>query len=553
MTSWTLRERDAALEKAGREGVDMLVVGGGIIGAGILRDAASRGLSALLVEKEDFASGTSGGSSKLIHGGLRYIGQGQLSVTREACAERDRLRRLNPNLIRPMPFIFPVYENHRMSLWKGVAMLFIYAALANFRATSRFRILPPGKILKAVRNLRREGLKGGGTYCDAAIDDARLVLLTLQQARALGAEAVNHAEAIDLISDGKGRVTGALIRDGLAGRKIPIGASVVINATGAGVGRIRSLHGNGGGCPDELRPAKGIHLVIPRRCLPVDQAVLFEAADGRYLFLIPWQDMAILGTTDTFTDQIAEPAATGGEVRYLLDAANRVFPEAGLREGDICSAYAGVRPLVQASREEACPSSVSREERFYRDPSGLISVAGGKLTTYRLIAEQTVDMALAELPGELREKAGPSRTAELPLRADRFDGKALIGSLGERFGLDDQRADHLVRTYGEEAAALLEESPPELRRPIGNSRYLYAEILWSIRTECPATLCDLLEHRIRLALFAEGQGLSEIDSIAALAGEAAGWDQERIGGEIAAYREKVRRRYRPRQGEGEEN
>jgi glycerol-3-phosphate dehydrogenase len=549
MIPWTLQEREAALDKAGRDGMDLLVIGGGIIGAGILRDAASRGLRALLVERDDFASGTSGGSSKLIHGGLRYIGQGQLSVTREACTERDLLRRLNPNLIRPMPFVFPIYENHRMSLWKGLAMLFIYAALANFRSTSRFRILPPGKILTLVKALRREGLKGGGTYCDASIDDARLVLLTLQQARALGGEAANHAEAIDLIRDGQGRVAGARIRDRIADREIVVRAGAVINAAGARIGRIRSLEGNGDGCVDELRPAKGIHLVIPRRRIPVDQAVLFEAADGRYLFLLPWEDMVILGTTDTFTDQIAEPTATDGEVRYLLEAANRVFPEAGLEEKDICSAYAGVRLLVQASREESCPSSVSREERFFRDPSGLISVAGGKLTTYRSIAEQTVDMVLAELPAARRKKAGRSRTAKLPLRQEGFDGEALTGTLCERFGLDRPRADHLVRTYGAEAQALLDESPPGLRRPIGTSRYLYAEIPWSIRTECPATLCDLLERRIRLALFAEGQGLPEIDGIAALAGETAEWDKERIRRETAAYREKVRRRYRPRQEE----
>jgi len=425
-------------------------------------------------------------------------------------------------------------------------MLLIYSALANFRSTSRFRLLPPGKLRKLVKELKSEGLRGGGTYCDASIDDARLVLLTLQQARAMGGEAVNHAEAIDLTTDGQGRVNGARIRDGLALREMTVGALAVVNATGAAVGRVRSLRGNGGGCADELRPAKGIHLVIPRRRIPVDQAVLFEAEDGRYLFLLPWQDMAILGTTDTFTEEITAPTASGEEIRYLLDAANRVFPGAGLKTEDLCSVYAGVRPLVQASDGEACPSSISREERFFRDPSGLISVAGGKLTTYRLIAEQAVDMALASLPEARRRKLGPSRTAELPLRQDLFDGEALAASLCERFGLDAPRADHLVRTYGGQAEVLLVESPPELHQPIGTSRYLYAEIPWSIRTECPATLRDLLERRIRLALFAEGQGLPEIDRIASLAAEAAGWDGRKIRSEIEAYREAVRSRYRPR-------
>ena len=542
--TWSLAERREALARASREGVDVLVVGGGITGAGVLRDAASRGLRALLVERGDFACGTSSRSSKLIHGGLRYIGEGQLRMTREACRERDLLLRLNPHLVRPIPFLFPAYRDSKVPLWQVRAALWVYAALSNFRRSSRFRMVGPDQVADFCPELRQEGLRGAGLYWDAQVDDARLVLETLKSARGLGAEAVSRSEAMGFERNLRGRIAAVEVRDALSGERLRIRVHAVVNAAGPALERVRGLDR-----PVErpaLRPAKGVHLVIPRERIPTRGAVTFEGGDRRHLFLIPWDEVAIIGTTDAFSDEIDEPLVTIEEVHYLLAAANEAFPSAALTTNDLRSVFAGVRPLAAGPDEDAPPSSVSRESRIYEDVSGLLSAAGGKLTTYRATGEEIVDRLLALLPEERRAAAGPSRTEALPLRVDDFEREELEARLGARFGVAPERAEYLVRTYGAHAEALLEEAAPELRRPIGRSRFTFAEIPWSWRTECPASLCDLLERRMRLAIFAVGQGIAELDAIAAAAGRAAGWDEEQRRAETRAYRDAVRLRYQIR-------
>jgi glycerol-3-phosphate dehydrogenase len=538
---WSLAERSSALRAAARDGVDLLVVGGGIAGAGVLRDAASRGLRALLVERTDFAAGTSSRSSKLVHGGLRYIGEGQLGVTREACRERDRLLRQNPNLVRSLPFLFPAWRNSAVPLWQVRAVLWVYAGLASFRRSSRFRMVRTEEVARFCPDLRREGLRGAGLYSDAQVDDARLVLEAVKSARALGGEAVNHAEVVGFERGEDGRLRAAEVRDALTGETLRIAARVIVNAAGPAVEAVRGLDR-----PLErpvLRPAKGVHLVIPRDRIPAQGAVTFEASDGRHLFLIPWDEVSILGTTDAFTDEIAEPVVTIEEVHYLLAAANEAFPGAALTTNDLRSVFAGVRPLAAAPDETKPASAVSREHHEFEDPSGLISVVGGKLTTFRAMGEAIVDRAVARLPRERRDRIGPSRTAEIPLRADDFDRAELEARLASRFGVEPQRAEYLVRAWGADAEALLAEAEPRLRSSIGRSRFTLAEIAWSWRHECPADLCDLLERRLRLAIFAVGQGIGEIDAIAQAAGDVAGWDAERRRAEARAYLDAVRRRY----------
>jgi glycerol-3-phosphate dehydrogenase len=522
--------------------VDLLVVGGGITGAGVLRDAATRGMRALVIEREDFAAGTSGRSSKMIHGGLRYIGEGHVATTREACRERDRLLRLAPQLVRPCSFLFPAYEGSKIPLWQVRAALSIYAALANFRRAARFRMLGPDEVPEFSRDLRTDKLRGAGLYTDAQVDDARLVLDTLKSARSLGCAAVNHAEVVEFLRDGDGRLCGARVRDALSPRAIEIRADVIVNAAGPAVERIRGIDRP---VPrPELRPAKGIHLVIPRHRVHLEAAITFEAADKRHLFLIPWDDVALLGTTDTFTDEIDDPVVTIEEVHYLLDAANEAFPRACLTTNDLRSVFAGVRPLAASPNEDTPPSRVSREHRIYEDPSGMVSVAGGKLTTYRAMGEAIVDRAVRRLPAARREALGPSHTASLPLRSDdAFDRASFEAELCERFRIQPNQSAQLVRAYGARALDLLADARPEERRPIGASRNTLAEIAWSFRTECPATLCDLLERRLRMAIFAVGQGLPELPLIARTAAAAAGWDEERTQAEAMAYADAVRRRY----------
>lgn len=542
MTGWTLDDRAQALLQAERDGVDVLVIGGGISGAGVVRDAASRGLRAFLVERDDFACGTSSRSSKMVHGGLRYIGEGQLQVTRESCRERDLLLQRNPNLVRPLPFLFPSFDGGKHPLWQIRAALWTYAALANFRRTARFRMLGPEETAAFAPDLRRSGLRGAGLYYDAQVDDARLVLETLKSARTLGAECVNHAEAIEFRRDGSGRIDGVRVGDRLRGGSVVIHAHAVVNAAGPSVERLRGLDRP---LPrPELRPAKGVHLVIRRSRLQLPGAITFEAADRRQLFVEPWdEDVAIVGTTDSFSTEIDEPTVSIEDVHYLLAAANDAFPSKGLTTNDLVSVFAGVRPLVDDGSSERPPSSVSREHRIYEDVSGLVSLAGGKLTTYRAMGEEIVDRAIRLSPVLRERRIGRSRTAELALRDESVEPAVLEAALRARFHVAPKRAAHLVRSYGTDAERLLDEAPEALRRPIGRTHFTWAEIPWSFRTESPANLCDLLERRMRMALFAPGQGLAELDAIATLAAEAAGWDAGRAREEAAAYATAVRRRY----------
>ena len=539
--SWTLAERRAALSRAERDGVDLLVIGGGINGAGVLREAASRGLRAFLVERSDFASGTSSRSSKMIHGGLRYLAHGHLGVTREACRERDLLAARNPNLVRPLPFLFASFEGGKIAPWQVRAALLTYAAVANFRKTARYRMLSREEVADYSRDVRVDGLRAAGLYFDAQVDDARLVIEVLKSARRLGGDAANHVEAVEFLRGADGRLAGARVRDRLEGRTLLLRADVVVNAAGPAVERVRGI--DRPDAPAVLRPAKGVHLVIPQQRIHARGAVTFEARDGRHLFLCPFDDVALIGTTDTFTDEIDEPIVTIDEVHYLLGAANEAFPTAGLNTNDIRSVFAGVRPLVAPAGAESPPSDVSREAEVSRAASGLLSVAGGKLTSFRAMGERVVDRALALLPPARRRASGPSRTAELPLRDDAFARAELEESLRRRVVVSPRSAQHLVTAWGSAAEPLLEAAPAEWRTPIGGSRYLYAEIPWSLRNECAATLCDLLERRVRLALFAEGQGLPQLARIAEVAAAAAGWDAERTRAEAAAYAAAVRRRY----------
>jgi glycerol-3-phosphate dehydrogenase len=402
-------------------------------------------------------------------------------------------------------------------------------------------MLRPDEVGQYARDLRRHGLRGAGLFADAQVDDARLVIETLRGARALGGAAVNHAELIGFEHGADGRLVAARVRDLLGAHSRVIRAAAFVNAAGPGVERVRGLdrpvrH-------PELRPAKGVHVVIPRERVHLEAAVAFPAADGRQLFAIPWGDVTLLGTTDDFTDEIEEPGVTIEEVHYVLEAANLAFPSACLTTNDLRSVFAGVRPLAADADEETPPSSVSREHRIGVDPSGLLSAAGGKLTTHRSMAERIVDRVVRALPAERRRTLGPTRTRELPLRVDDFDRARLEAELRDRHALPAPSAAHLVRAYGADAERVLEEADPELRRPVGGSRYTLAEIGWCLRTECAATLRDLLERRMRMAIFAVGQGLPELAQIARVAGQAAGWDEERVRHEMGAYAAAIRRNY----------
>jgi glycerol-3-phosphate dehydrogenase len=518
--------------------VDLVVIGGGITGAGVLRDAALRGLKTVLIERHDFASGTSSCTSKMIHGGLRYIAEGQLGVTRESCVERDLLAKLNPQLVQPLPFLFCAFDDG-IPVWKMVAGLAIYRALAGFGGGT-FSLLKPAAVTTLSRDLRTQGLRAAGLYYDQQVDDARIVLETIKDARRAGGDALCYVQATGF-QKRDGKLLGVRVCDELSGREYAIPATHVVNAAGPSVDRVRDLDGKLS--VHELRPAKGVHVVISRERVHADAAISFQARDGRHMFLCPWGDVHLIGTTDAFTDEYDEPRVTQDEVQYLLEAANSAFPRARLTPQDLLSVYAGVRPLVAPPKADVPPSSVSREHRITEDESGLVSVAGGKLTTYRRMAEQIVDRIVARLPVARRRELSACSTRVRPLRDDSFDVRAMSEELARRFALDALTARRLLATWGNEALEMLEQAPREERARIGSSRFVVAEVAWSIERECALHLTDVLERRIRVAVCARGQGLAELELLTRTAARVAGWTDRECREQSQNYRDVVMRRY----------
>jgi glycerol-3-phosphate dehydrogenase len=392
--------REETLHALTCERLDVLVMGGGIVGAGVARDAAMRGLRVGLMEQYDFAFGTSSRSSRLLHGGLRYLAQGRLGLVREASREKLILQRIAPHLVQPLAFLFPAYNKRKPRLWQLAAGVKIYDLLCGRAPFEPSRSLDAGSALRRAPGLRADGLRGAVRYYDALTNDSRLVIDTLRGAANHGASVCNYlrAEGVERKPD-FWLVRGSDLH---GGQSVEISARCVVNATGAWAERFAQTR-------LRLRPTKGIHAAIERERLPVRDAVAF--ADGRrLLFAIPWGERVILGTTDT--DYGGSPDDVGvnrEEIDYLLAAVNDLFPGAGLRTEDVRSAWAGVRPLIADTRGD--PSDISRAHAVYTHPSGWIDVAGGKLTTYRLIAEQIVDRTFRFLG----RRRGVCATAREPL------------------------------------------------------------------------------------------------------------------------------------------
>jgi glycerol-3-phosphate dehydrogenase len=389
---------------------DLLVIGGGIVGAGVARDAASRGLRTLLVEQSDFASGTSSRSSRLLHGGLRYLAQGRVGLVREASVEKMRLSRLAPHLCRSLAFIFPAWKGSGWSRWKLALGVRVYDLLCGGRNLGRSASYGPDALMEKVPGLRRDGLRGGVSYFDALTNDARLVLDTLRTAAADGATLRNYTAFVSGDpADGDWRCA---VRDCRTGGTAEVRARAVVNAAGAWAATFRHS-------TVRLRLTKGVHLVIDRARLPVDDAVVLPQGN-RILFVIPWGERVILGTTDT--DYTGDPAAVRtdpADIDYILGVVNGAFPDARLKTTDVIATWAGIRPLIAPARQAAgAPSDTSRNHVIRMAEPGWFDVAGGKLTTYRLMAEQTVD----QVGWFLDAKLPRSRTAEVPLVQPAYSG-----------------------------------------------------------------------------------------------------------------------------------
>jgi glycerol-3-phosphate dehydrogenase len=533
--------RRRQLEALGREEFDLLVVGGGITGCGIARDAALRGLRVALVEKDDFASGTSSRSSRLIHGGLRYLEHGFLHLVFEASSERRRLLRLAPHLVHPLEFLWPVYAGARVPQWKLAAGLTLYDALALFRNVGTHRRLSARQIASREPDLKRDGLVGGARYFDAATDDARLTLANAIGAREAGAVVVNHARVVMLLMDGA-TARGARIDDVLGGGRIEVRARVVVNATGPWSDELRRL----ADAPrpanrDAVRGSKGVHVSVARDRIGNHGALtLLAPNDGRVMFVLPSGRQTIIGTTDSFTDAPPdEVRASERDVVYLLNAANAFFPAARLTREDVVSAWAGIRPLIAGGTEQTNPGNASREHAIAETDEGVVSITGGKLTTYRVMAAEVVDVTEGRL-GQRATRRPPTRTVALPGGDLAYIDEAIAAA--ERATADAELAAHLVRAFGSRwpvAAAAI--AAPGGGERIAGSVYTIGEMRYVAQHELAYTLSDILLRRTHLGFETRDHGADSAERVANAVAATLGWNASDVGAQVSAYERDVSR------------
>lgn len=531
---------------------DLLVIGGGITGAGAARDAARRGLQVALVEMQDLAYGTSSRSSKLVHGGLRYLEQYEFSLVFEAVTERRVLMEIAPHLVNPMGFVFPVYKTSRRGVFTVNVGMWVYDGLSLFRSPKIHRNLSKKDAAKELPMLKQQDLRGAPLYYDCATDDARLTLESALDAAAAGAVVATYCKVVGFLRDEAGRIEGVRVRDEVTGKERDVRAHAVINATGPWTDRTRGLASGAG--EQRLRPTKGIHIVVDARRLPVEHAVVcFHPKDGRVLFAIPWGDRTYIGTTDTdFRDDPGEVAASYEDVRYLIDASNDYFPQASLTEGDVISTWAGVRPLI-AEEGPGSESSVSREHDIRVDPDGLISIAGGKLTTYRRMAEEVVEKALGMLmlTGHARTDLRDPRTAREPLPGavgwptdDDHDAVAKRILKAGKGKVEADTARLLADTYGMrglDVAALAATEQRLARRLVPGRPEIVAQVDFAVQQELAATVRDVLIRRTQLYFRDLEQGLGCCEEVARRMAELLSWSEEQVTLEVLAYQEEVAR------------
>ena len=517
---------------------DVLVIGGGIVGCGALLDATSRGLSVALVERDDIAVGTSSRSSRLIHGGLRYLEQFRFGLVREALAERARILRLAPHLVRIEPFLFPLVGRPVLTRGFYESGLTIYDLLGARRDGGRHRHRSVGATLAHAPALRRRRLRGGLVFHDAVNDDARYALSVARTAEVAGGVVATRA-AVESLVEADGRAAGARVRDGLGGSRIEVRARVVVDATGAWAADPASPLG-GGSTP--ILPSRGSHLVVRRERIPSDIGLAIRVP-GKAVFLVPWPGHWLIGTTDAAYDgPIDRPAATSAEVDELMAAVNRAL-DVDLRRDDLVGTYSGLRPLIAPSGGTTV--AASREHRVAVEPNGLVRVSGGKFTTYRVMARDAVDAAVRGLGEDPRSR--PSATADLRLlgAADLPELDRIAAAIATDHGLEPSVADRLVRRHGRHAAEVAALGAREglLGRLSPAIDHIEAEVAWAARHEFALSLDDVLARRMRLAQELPDRGAAIAGRVASLLGDELGWDAARRGSEVAAYLEGARREY----------
>jgi glycerol-3-phosphate dehydrogenase len=525
-------DRDRALGRLADEEFDVLVIGGGITGAGVALDAAARGLRTALVDKGDFASGTSSKSSKLVHGGLRYLQQKEYVLVYENLAERQRLLDNAPHLVHVLPFLIPIFGRSGV-LKKSVAKvystaLWLYDFTGGLRIGKRHKRVSLDEAFAHMPTMRREFLVAGFLYYDARADDARLTLTILRTAVVdHGAVAANYAPVTALLKDDAGQVRGARLADGTEVR-----AASVVNAAGVWVDDVREL--DTGEHPRSLRPAKGIHITVPWDKVRCDiAAVIPVPKDRRSIFVVPWGDRVYLGTTDTdYEGPLDDPACTPEDIRYILDAINLIVTEP-LTEADVLGTWAGLRPLQKHAGSERT-ADLSRRHSVVPSDSGLVTVTGGKLTTYRKMAADAVDVVVKRIGRGARR----SPTKKMALRGTAgYDAMTADGAAA-RIGLNPAVLAHLADRFGGEARTLIAmiQADPTLGEPlVPTLPYLRAEAIYAVRYEMAHTLEDILSRRTRALLLARDASAAAAPDVARLVAPELGWDDAEVDRQVAAF------------------
>ena len=526
--------RVAAWERLSAEQFDVVVVGGGVVGAGVALDAATRGLKVALVEARDFASGTSSRSSKMFHGGLRYLEQLEFGLVREALHERElSLSTLAPHLVKPLKFLFPL--THRV--WERpyiAAGIFLYDSMGGAKSVPAQKHLTRSGALRMAPGIRRKSLIGGIRYYDTIVDDARHTMSVARTAAHYGAVVRTSPQVVGFLREAD-RVSGVRVRDSENGVTTEVRGHVVINATGVWTDEVQALSSQRGRF--RVRASKGVHIVVPRDRI-VSEAAIILRTEKSVLFIIPWGAHWIIGTTDTdWKLDLAHPAATKADIDYILGEVNAVLVTP-LTHADIDGVYAGLRPLLAGESDET--SKLSREHAVARVAPGLVAIAGGKYTTYRVMAEDAVDLAAEDIPA----RVASSITEKVPLvGADGYF--ALVNQthhLATKYGLHPYRVKHLLDRYGSliDEVLQLAADKPELLQPITDApSYLQVEVVYGAAAEGALHLEDILSRRTRISIEYTHRGVNCAGQVAALVAPVLGWDPATVDREVENYNARV--------------
>lgn len=538
--SFSVLERSRIIRDWDGQEADLIVIGGGITGAGIALDAASRGLRTVLLEMQDFASGTSSRSTKLVHGGLRYLKQGEIRLVAEVGKERAIVYENGPHVTQPEWMILPIYRDGTFGKWTTSWGLRLYDFLAGVKKTERRRMLTREQVLEKEPLLKPDGLIGGGYYVEYRTDDARLTLEVVKKAVEKGATAVNYCRVEEFLYE-DGKLVGVKAVDLIHHQVIHVRGKKIVNAAGPWVDVLRELDRSRTG--KTLQLTKGVHIVFDQSRFPLRQAIYFDTPDGRMVFAIPRDGKTYVGTTDTvYRGKREHPRWTVRDRSYLLQAVNFMFPGLGLKEEDIESSWAGLRPLIH--QEGKGPSEISRRDEIWQSPSGLISIAGGKLTGYRKMAEAVVDLVTDQLRREEGREYPPCQTKHIPLSGGEVGGSAgfprfvemKIGE-GEERGLHKEEAEWLVRLYGsniDRVFAMMEKHQPiilECGLPLG----LSLSLLYSMEEEMTVTPADYFVRRTGGLLFRLDWVRQWMEQAISFMGRFLGWQPE----QQQAYREEL--------------